>query len=579
LSILLKYYGRHIGWILAAFALLFVRAQCDLALPQYMSDIVSNGVAVSDTGYILQTGLIMLLVSLLGVTADISVGFVAAKLGAALARDLRVSIFSKVSTYSGAEFDRFSTSSLITRSTNDITQVLMFSIMSVRMLFYAPIMGSGSVIKCLTMSGDMPMMAVAICIALALLIALIVFLLMFVQPRFVKIQKMVDDTNLVAREGLTGMLVIRAFNTQRHEEDRFDQVNRRLTGTNLLVNRVMSIMSPFMTCIMNGLSLAIIWIAAISAQDVTDVANMMAFTQYATHIIMSFMVISMVFITMPRAMVSAKRIGEVMNSEVLIQNRPDATDAGTLKGEIRFEDVSFTYPGGEAPALSHISFTAAPGETVALIGSTGSGKSTLINLIPRLYDVTEGKITVDGTDIRDFTKESLRQNIGFVPQKNVLFSGTVESNLKYGCDEADADDANMKKAAAIAQATEFIESKPDGYQSEIAQGGGNVSGGQKQRLAIARALNRKCPIYVFDDSFSALDFKTDAQLRRALKENTADATVLIVAQRVGTIMGADRIIVMNDGEIVGMGTHRELLKSCQVYADIAHSQLSEEELA
>ncbi len=579
MSILLKYYGRHIGWILAAFALLFVRAQCDLALPQYMSDIVSNGVAVSDTGYILQTGLIMLLVSFLGVTADISVGFVAAKLGAALARDLRVSIFSKVSTYSGAEFDRFSTSSLITRSTNDITQVLMFSIMSVRMLFYAPIMGSGSVIKCLTMSGDMPMMAVAICIALALLIALIVFLLMFVQPRFVKIQKMVDDTNLVAREGLTGMLVIRAFNTQRHEEDRFDQVNRRLTGTNLLVNRVMSIMAPFMTCIMNGLSLAIVWIAAISAQDVTDVANMMAFTQYATHIIMSFMVISMVFITMPRAMVSAKRIGEVMNSEVLIQNRPDATDAGKLKGEIRFEDVSFTYPGGEAPALSHISFTAAPGETVALIGSTGSGKSTLINLIPRLYDVTEGRITIDGTDIRDFTKESLRQNIGFVPQKNVLFSGTVESNLKYGCDEADADDANMKKAAAIAQATEFIESKPDGYQSEIAQGDGNVSGGQKQRLAIARALNRKCPIYVFDDSFSALDFKTDAQLRRALKENTADATVLIVAQRVGTIMGADRIIVMNDGEIVGMGTHRELLKSCQVYADIAHSQLSEEELA
>ncbi|MBQ4153275.1 MAG: ABC transporter ATP-binding protein, partial [Oscillospiraceae bacterium] len=307
--------------------------------------------------------------------------------------------------------------------------------------------------------------------------------------------------------------------------------------------------------------------------------NMMAFTQYATHIIMSFMVISMVFITMPRAMVSAKRIGEVMNSEVLIQNRPDATDAGKLKGEIRFEDVSFTYPGGEAPALNHISFTAAPGDTVALIGSTGSGKSTLINLIPRLYDVTEGKITVDGIDIRDFTKESLRQNIGFVPQKNVLFSGTVESNLKYGCDEADADDANMKKAAAIAQATEFIESKPDGYQSEIAQGGGNVSGGQKQRLAIARALNRNCPIYVFDDSFSALDFKTDAQLRRALKENTADATVLIVAQRVGTIMGADRIIVMNDGEIVGMGTHRELLKNCQVYADIAHSQLSEEELA
>ncbi len=584
MSILLKYYGRHFGWIFAAFVFLFIRAQCDLALPQYMSDIVSYGIAVSDSGYILRTGLTMLLISLIGVAADITVGFVASRLGAALARDLRVSVFTKVSSFSGAEFDRFSTSSLITRSTNDITQILMFSVMLVRMIFYAPIMGFGGAIKCLTMSGEMPMMATAIGIALAVLIALILFLLIFVQPKFTRIQKMVDETNLVAREGLTGMLVIRAFNTQQYEEDRFDKVNSRLTGTNLLVNRVMAVMMPFMTCIMNGLSLAIVWIAAISAQNVTDVANMMAFIQYANHIIMSFMVLSMVFITMPRAVVSANRIGEVLNSEVAIVDRPDAKDAGELTGVVKFEDVSFAYPGGGDPALRHISFTASPGQTVAFIGSTGSGKSTLINLIPRLYDVTEGRITIDGTDIRDFTKKSLRKNIGFVPQKNVLFSGTIESNLKYGYEPTDGEtpeqaDAAMQKAAEIAQAAEFINVKPDGYQSEVAQGGGNVSGGQKQRLAIARALDKQCPIYIFDDSFSALDFKTDAALRRALKKNTADATVLIVAQRVGTIMGADQIVVLDEGEIVGIGTHRELLKNCPVYADIAHSQLSEEELA
>lgn len=584
MSILFKYYGRHFGWIVAAFVFLFIQAQCDLALPQYMSDIVTYGIAVSDTGYIIQKGLMMLLVSLVGVAAAVSVGFVASRLGASLARDLRVSIFTKVSAYSNAEFDKFSTSSLITRSTNDITQILIFSVMLIRMIFYAPIMGIGGAIKCLTMSGDMPMMAMAISIALAVLIVLIIFLLLVVQPKFTKIQKMVDDTNLVARESLTGMMVIRAFNTQKHEEDRFEQVNSRLTGTNLFVNRIMALLMPFMTCIMNGLSLAIVWIAAISAQSVGDVANMMAFMQYSMHIIMSFMVVSMVFILMPRAVVSARRIGEVLDSEVSIKDRPDAKDAGRLTGVLEFQDVTFAYPGGGDPALSHISFTAKPGQTVAFIGSTGSGKSTLINLIPRLYDVTEGKITIDGTDIRDFTKASLRRNIGFVPQKNVLFSGTIESNLKYGRQSAEDEspeesDAAMKKAAQIAQAAEFIESKPDGYQSEVAQGGGNVSGGQKQRLAIARALDKKCPIYVFDDSFSALDFKTDAQLRRALKAETADATVLIVAQRVGTIMGADQIIVLDEGKIAGIGTHRELLASCQVYADIAHSQLSEEELA
>ncbi len=584
MSLLLKYYARHIGWILGAFALLFFRAQCDLALPQYMSDIVSNGVAVSDTAYIMQTGAIMLLVSMLGVAADIGVGFVAARLGSSLARDLRVSIFSKVSTFSSAEFDRFSTSSLITRNTNDVTQVLMFSIMLVRMIFYAPIMGFGGAIKCLTMSGDMPMMAMAICIALAILISVIVFLLLFVQPKFTKIQKMVDDTNLVAREGLSGMMVVRAFNTQQYEQQRFDAVNRRLTSTNLFVTRMLAMLPAFMPCVMNGLSLSIVWIAAISAQNVTDVANMMAFIQYATHIIMSFMVISMIFITMPRAIVSANRIGEVLKTEVLVQDRPDAVDAGQLTGVIRFENVSFRYPGGGDVALRNINFTARPGETVAFIGSTGAGKSTLINLIPRLYDVTEGRVTIDGIDLRDFTKESLRRNIGFVPQKNILFSGTIASNLKYGLDPDDStdpaqDDQAMAHAAEVAQATEFILSRPAAYDEAVAQSGANVSGGQKQRLAIARALARKCPIYIFDDSFSALDFKTDAQLRRALKKDTADATVLIVAQRVGTIMGADRIIVLNQGEVVGMGTHGELMKNCPIYADIAHSQLSEEEMS
>lgn len=421
MSILFKYYGRHFGWIVAAFVFLFIQAQCDLALPQYMSDIVTYGIAVSDTGYIIQKGLMMLLVSLTGVAAAVSVGFVASRLGASLARDLRAQCLYKVSAYSNAEFDKFSTSSLITRSTNDITQILVFSVMLIRMIFYAPIMGIGGAIKCLTMSGDIPMMAMAISIALAVLIVLIIFLLLVVQPKFTKIQKMVDDTNLVARESLTGMMVIRAFNTQKHEEDRFDQVNSRLTGTNLFVNRIMVLMMPFMTCIMNGLSLAIVWIAAISAQSVGDVANMMAFMQYSMHIIMSFMVVSMVFILMPRAVVSARRIGEVLDSEVSITDRPDAKDAGRLNGVLEFQDVTFAYPGGGDPALSHISFTAKPGQTVAFIGSTGSGKSTLINLIPRLYDTTEGKITIDGTDIRISPRRPCGATSALFPRKTCCF--------------------------------------------------------------------------------------------------------------------------------------------------------------
>ncbi len=599
MSILFRYYKRHIGLILASFLFLFIQAQCELALPDYMSKIVSNGIAMSDTGYILQYGLIMLGISLLGVAAAVGLGYVAAKLGAELARDMRISVFDQISQFSSAEFDRFSTSSLITRNTNDVTQILMFTVMLVRTVFYAPIMGVGGFVKCLQYGKDMPQISMVIAIAVAILVGFLVSLLMFVQPRFAKVQKLIDKINLVAREGLTGMLVVRAFNTQRDEEARFDKANGELMGMNLFVNRVMVLMHPVMTIIMNGVSLAIIWVAANTTADVTGVGNMMAFMQYATQIIMSFMAVSMMFIQMPRALVSAKRVEEVLSSEVSIRNRTDAKEAGILKGELRFEDVSFTYPGGEDPAIHGISFTARPGQTTAFIGSTGSGKTTLISLIPRLYDVTEGRITIDGIDVRDFTKESLRRNIGFVPQKNLLFSGTIESNLKYGyapteaelqqrmdatgCSKEEAEsalaDATMKWAAEVAQATEFIEAAPTGYQGEIAQGGANVSGGQKQRLSIARALVKRCPIYIFDDSFSALDFKTDARLRHALKAELGDATVLLVAQRVGTIMGADQIVVLDEGKIVGVGTHRALLQSCEVYADIAHSQLSEEELA
>lgn len=576
MSKLLKYYKPYAKWVLLAFVLLFLQAQADLALPDFMSNIVSNGIAVSDIPYIIKNGLIMLLISFGGLVASVLVGYIASRVGAASARDVRSGIFSTVSTFSNHEFDTFSVSSLITRSTNDISQLQIFSIMLIRMVFYAPIMGVGGVIKAFEKSREMPELAQTVLIAVTVLIVGLVVLLAIVQPKFVRVQKLLDKLNLVSREGLTGMMVVRAFNTESYEEERFDSVNRELTGVNLFVNRFMVLLMPFMSLIMNGVSLSVIWLASISASNVADIGNMMAFMQYATQIIMSFMMISMVFVLMPRAFVSARRVADVLGTEPTIKNKPDAITAKNIRGELCFDNVSFSYPDSDEPIIKNISFTARPGETTAFIGSTGCGKSTIVQLIGRLYDTSVGRVLLDGTDIREYTFESLRQNIGYVPQKNLLFSGTIRENIVYG--KQDASDAAVQEAIDIAQASEFISQNPNGLNGEVAQGGGNVSGGQKQRLSIARAIVKNPPVYVFDDSFSALDFKTDATLRQALKSVTKNSSVLLVAQRVSTIMNAEQIIVLDQGEIVGKGTHTELLKNCPVYYDIARSQLSADEL-
>lgn len=572
-----KYYKKYIPLILLAFVLLIAQAYCDLALPEYMTKIVSEGIVGNSVSSIWKYGVIMLAYSLGVTAASILVGYIAAYVGSGASRDMRKDIFVRVSNFSNAEFDKFTVSSLITRSTNDITQVQMFAIMVIRMVLYAPVMAVGGIIKAIKMSSGVSSLAIVIIIAVAAMILGIGIIMLIVQPKVMRLQKLIDKLNLVAREGLNGMLVVRAFNTQSYEEQRFDDVNKKLTGTNLFVNRIMSFMMPLMMLIMNGVSIAVIWIVAKTAGNANDVANMMAFIQYAMQIIMSFMMLTIVLILMPRALVSARRISEVIKQQPSVQSSADASAAGELRGEVRFENVSFAYGEGSDNAIEDISFTASPGTTTAIIGSTGSGKSTLVSLIPRLYDVGSGKVTVDGKDVRDFTLESLRDNVAFVPQKNVLFSGTIKSNIKYA-DETGSDE-RMTDAAETAQATEIVSAKSAGYDSEISQGGTNVSGGQKQRLAIARALYKKAPIYVFDDSFSALDFKTDAALRKALKDKVSDATVIIVAQRVGSIMNADNILVMNEGRIVGQGTHKQLMESCGVYADIASSQLSPEELA
>ena len=437
--------------------------------------------------------------------------------------------------------------------------------------------GSSSVIKAVNTASGISALGIVVGVALAVVVCSIIVLMMVVLPKFTKIQKQVDEVNRVAREGLSGMAVVRAFNTQEHEEARFEAANAALTKTNLFVNRIMALLMPLITILMNGISVATVWVAALFVEDYTAVANMMAFMQYAIQIIMSFMMMSMVFILLPRAVVAMRRVSEVLSAQPSITDPVgrEQPEGLRLKGEIEFKDVAYNY-GGSENAIEHISFTASPGETVAIIGSTGSGKSTVINLIPRLADASEGCVRIDGKDVREYNVQDLRRNIGFVPQKNILFSGTIASNLRMGNEKAT--DEELKKAAQIAQAEEFIEEKPDKMNEQIAQGGANVSGGQKQRLAIARALVKQAPIYVFDDSFSALDFKTDAALRKALAENMKDSTLIIVAQRVGTIMNADRIIVLEDGKIAGMGTHRQLLENCEVYRQIAYSQLSKEDL-
>ncbi len=526
--------------------------------------------------YILSVGGFMLLLALGSGICTIAVGFISARAAAGMARDMRRDIFEKVSNFSNTEFDKFSTASLITRSTNDITQIQMVVVMMVRMVFYAPIMGVGGVIRMLGKDSSMWWL---VAVAVMVLISIIIVVFSFTLPKFRSLQKLVDRINLVARENLAGMMVIRAFNMQDFEEKRFDKANVDLTAVSLFVNRVMVIMMPLMMLILNGLTLAIIWVGAHQVAEANmQVGDMMAFMQYAMQIVMSFLMLSMMFIILPRASVSGDRIADVLETEPVIRDLQTPEHfARPFKGAIEFRNVSFRYPGAEEDALHDLSFTAQPGQMTAFIGATGAGKSTVVNLIPRFYDVTDGAILIDGMDIRHVTQHDLRDKIGYVPQKSTLFSGTVESNLRYA-DES-ASEGELQSAIEISQAAEFISSRPEGMSMEISQGGINVSGGQKQRLSIARALVKKPPIYIFDDSFSALDFKTDAALRRALKEKTGDSTLLIVTQRVSTVKNAEQIIVLDEGRIVGKGPHAELMKTCDIYKEIAVSQLSMEELA
>ena len=578
----------------AVICLLLVQALCELKLPGLMSDIVDiglvrGGVAEADAVYMAQVaagladrdvqmhylwtvGGKMALIALAAAASGITLGLISARVGSAIGRDLRRDVFAKVVSFSHTELEHLSTASLITRCTNDIVQVQMTCVLLLRMVLYAPIMGIGGVTKVIAADSGLGWIVAA---AVGGLFLLLMVLLLVAMPKFKKMQTLVDNVNLVSREILTGLPVIRAFARERYEEQRFDGANTALRNTQLFTGRTMAAMMPFMNLIMYGISIAIIWFGAHEIQAGTlEIGDMMAFTNYAMQIVFSFMMLSMISIMAPRAIVAADRIYEVLETENVIAE-PKQGKVTVGAGEIAFHDVSFRYPGAEDCALEHISFAAKPGETTAIIGSTGCGKTTLLNLLLRFYDVTEGSITIDGVDLRDCDLAALRGRMGYVPQKAVLFSGDIASNIGYAGNVADD---TMKLAADVAQAAAFISEKPEGYGSHIAQGGSNVSGGQKQRLSIARAIASDPDIYLFDDSFSALDYKTDGALRAALKTHAADATVIIVAQRIATVMHAEKIIVLTDGKIDGMGTHEELLRSCETYREIAVSQLSEKEL-
>ncbi|MFV0516359.1 MAG: ABC transporter ATP-binding protein [Aminipila sp.] len=570
---ILSYYRPYIPVVLIMIVLLFFQAMGELALPAYMSKIIDEGIIVGDLKYIFQTGINMLMVAFLLMLCSILAGFFAARTSAATTKKIRSEIFTKVTSFSKAELDNFSTASLITRSTNDIQQIQTASVMIMRFAFFAPVMGVGALVKAITTS---PGLSWTIALAIGALSCVMLFTFKITLPKFGQVQRMVDKLNLIMNERLTGSLVIRAFNAEKREEDRFDRSNKELMELNLFVNRAMAFNMPLMMLIMNFTAMLIVWAGA-SLVDLgtLQIGNILAFIQYSMQVIMSFLFISMMFIMIPRAVVSAKRVAEVLEikPKIIDDVQPEFPN---IKGEIEFKNVSFRYADAEANVLSNISFTAKPGQMTAFIGSTGSGKSTLINLIPRFFDVTEGAILIDGIDIRKIPQKYLRNSIGLVPQKGVLFSGTIESNLRFGAENASFQE--LEKAAEIAQALDFIREKPEGFEDPISQGGTNVSGGQKQRLSIARALAKNPPIYIFDDSFSALDFKTDAALRNALRENVGESTMLVVAQRINTIKDAESIIVLNDGEIAGIGTHSELLRTCDVYREIAESQLDKGEM-
>ncbi|TBL76040.1 ABC transporter ATP-binding protein [Paenibacillus thalictri] len=563
------------GAITLVLLLIFLQSLSELILPTLMADIVDKGIVAGNHGYIWRIGGIMLLVSAASGVFSIVASYHSSKVSAGFGKILRGKLFAHVESFSLQEFDKFGTASLITRTTNDVTQVQQVLLTMMRMMVSAPMMCIGGVI--MAVSKDPGLSLVIVCVVPIL--ALTIFIIARKGIPFFKVMQVkVDKLNLVLREHLTGVRVIRAFNRTEQEKERFNLANMDLTETAIKVNKIMAVMMPLMMLIMNFTSIAIIWFGAIRISDGhMQVGDLMAFLQYAMQIMFSLLMVSMMFVMVPRASASAVRINQVLDTLPDIVDRPGAKAVASRGGHVVFDRVTFHYPGAEKPAISHISFEAKPGETTAIIGGTGSGKSTLISLIPRFYDIAEGSIRVDGVDVRDMTQESLRAKIGFVPQKAELFTGTIRENIQYGM--ADASDEQVRHAAAVAQASGFIEEKQEGYETVISQGGGNLSGGQKQRLSIARALVRKPDVYIFDDSFSALDYKTDASLRAALKQETGQAAVIIVAQRVSTIMDADRIIVLDEGEIVGMGTHAELMDTSKVYREIVSSQLAEEEWA